>query len=530
MNPTLPEPSREVLRDLLDLLDAADGALRSFAREQREDLRLSRTDAAGLLAELEGNRSSLERACGEMEGSRRASSALVGEAEDLKNRLEDTVARGNESARIMEEATESLEAMNRSFQGVQSLVASLAGVAVEVAGMLSGIEKVAKQTNLLALNAAIEAARAGEHGRGFAVVADEVRKLAGESTVITKRIGALMGTLGERTAETRSVLEDFRENKERTVEGIHSGRRTLQASLEGLSDASERLDAMAKQVKAQDRTEGTVLEETCAIGHRIREVLALSAVQDRRNRSLVETADRCAAEGQERFARIQALRRSPEIRSLDRGRGILAVGHDDAYAPWVSLSGGVSEGTGVETARRAAKALGLTPRFVGAPWARVFPLLVEGDIDVILNAGWPNSYFDAFPVAATRPYGRMQTRIYGANRDGLGRPRRIDLDPRNLSGRSIGVQRGGTGNLIALLRSRGARVTEMEDDAASFAEHLWGRLDGVAAETRVADHLNRTRFDGAFVPLGDPLEDIQVVCLVHRDRRDLLERLNSVLA
>jgi hypothetical protein len=70
----------------------------------------------------------------------------------------------------------------------------------------------------------------------------------------------------------------------------------------------------------------------------------------------------------------------------------------------------------------------------------------------------------------------------------------------------------------------------MEDDAASFAEHLWGRLDGVAAETRVADHLNRTRFDGAFVPLGDPLEDIQVVCLVHRDRRDLLERLNSVLA
>ena len=325
-----------------------------------------------------------------------------------------------------------------------------------------------------------------------------------------------MGTLGHRTEETRTVLEDFRENKERTVAGIRSGRRTLQTSLEGLADASGRLDAMAAQVQAQGQAEDTVLEETCAIGARIREVLALSATQDRRNRALGEMVDRCASEAQDRFARIQTLRRNPEVRDLEARRGLLTVGHDDAYAPWVSLSGGVSEGTGVETARRAAKALGLTPRFVGAPWARVFPLLVEGDIDLILNAGWPNSYFDAFPVAASRPYGRMQTRLYGANQDGLGRPRRATLNPRDLSGRSIGVQRGGTGNLIALLRARGARVVEMEDDAASFAEHLWGRLDGVAAEVQVADHLNRTRFDGAFVPLGDPLESIQVVCLVHR--------------
>ena len=62
-----PSSSPETLRDLLDLLDRSDGALRSFVREQRAALRLAHTDAAGLLSELEDNRASLERACGAME-------------------------------------------------------------------------------------------------------------------------------------------------------------------------------------------------------------------------------------------------------------------------------------------------------------------------------------------------------------------------------------------------------------------------------------------------------------------------------
>ena len=57
-----PSSSPETLRDLLDLLDRSDGALRSFVREQRAALRLAHTDAAGLLSELEDNRASLERA------------------------------------------------------------------------------------------------------------------------------------------------------------------------------------------------------------------------------------------------------------------------------------------------------------------------------------------------------------------------------------------------------------------------------------------------------------------------------------
>lgn len=187
--------------------------------------------------------------------------ASIGE---VANHVQLTAAEAHTAHQLAEQGSQVADASGAAIRTLASTVTQInqavshlagqTGAIAEAAGMIRGI---AEQTNLLALNAAIEAARAGEQGRGFAVVADEVRALADKTRQSTLHIQAIIDTLRSGAEEAVAIASQGITGAEQGVAQVQETREALH----GIRDAVQRISDMSQQMATASQQQSAVAED-----------------------------------------------------------------------------------------------------------------------------------------------------------------------------------------------------------------------------------------------------------------------------
>src|SRR3954451_9398424 len=229
-----------------------------------------------------------------------ASTRSADEARSTASAAATARAVAGQGSQAVSQATEAMVAVRSASSEATEAIRSLGAKSDEIGGIVDAITNIAEQTNLLALNAAIEAARAGEQGRGFAVVADEVRKLAEESQRAAASIATLIRQIQAETARAVDVVEDGARRTEQGAATVEQAREGFAAIDASVSDMVTRVEGIAAAVTQ-------IADSASAMREEITEVSSVAEQASASSEQVSASTQQTSASTQEIAASAEAL-------------------------------------------------------------------------------------------------------------------------------------------------------------------------------------------------------------------------------